>query len=88
MRARAFPILTIFVIVTMALIVTFWFAGETRASVHATDLAGLNDLPTISDIQPDTAPNDLDTLVVISGTDFTAGMSGTQVITPPMVILA
>jgi photosystem II stability/assembly factor-like uncharacterized protein len=41
----------------------------------------------VTDIQPNTAPNDLDTLVVISGTDLTTGMSGTQVITLPMVYL-
>jgi photosystem II stability/assembly factor-like uncharacterized protein len=94
MKTRTISIMTIFWFVTLALISMFWFARETRASVYA-DLPGFGNLeglhpnssPTVTEIQPDTAPNDLDTLVVISGTDFTAGMSGTQVITSPMVYL-
>jgi photosystem II stability/assembly factor-like uncharacterized protein len=41
--------------------------------------------PTVSGVDPSSAPNDLDTLIVITGTDFAAVVSGTQVITPPSV---
>ncbi len=41
---------------------------------------------TVTDVDPDTVPNDLDTAIVISGTGF-AVITGTHVITPPSVFL-
>lgn len=87
MKARPITLMFSLVLAILALLITFAFVVNTHARVHAADLQGLDNTPTVTDIQPNTAPNDLDTLVVISGTDFTAGMSGTQVITPPMVYL-
>ncbi len=43
--------------------------------------------PTVTAVDPASAPNDLDTPIVIIGTDFTADMSGTLVITQPTVRL-
>ncbi len=76
----------------LALTVLFWFTGETRASVSQDlrvlrDLGGLMDTPTITNVHPNSAPNDIDTPIVIQGTGFTATISGTQVITAPLVYL-
>jgi photosystem II stability/assembly factor-like uncharacterized protein len=93
MKQKIISSFAIVALTSLALLSTLLFADATRASVHPTDLPGfgnlegLNDAPIVTDIQPNTAPNDLNTLVVISGTDFTPGMSGTQVITPPLVYL-
>ncbi|MDF1516002.1 MAG: IPT/TIG domain-containing protein, partial [Anaerolineae bacterium] len=43
--------------------------------------------PTISGIQPDSTPNDVDTIVNIHGAGFSAVLSGTDVITAPQVFL-
>jgi len=43
--------------------------------------------PTVTAIGPASAYNDLDTSVVITGTGFAAGLTGTLVITPPTVWL-
>jgi hypothetical protein len=56
MKAKIFPLLTILLIATMALLSMFWFAGETRASVFAADLPGLRDL---EGLHPNSAPIDL-----------------------------
>ena len=71
MNKKIFPYLTIFLITILALVATFWFVGETSAAVNAAPLS--LDINVIA-VQPNSAPNDLDTLLVISGTDFTAGM--------------
>lgn len=42
---------------------------------------------TVTAVEPSAIPNDRDTSVVITGTGFTAELSGTQVITPPTVLL-
>jgi len=41
----------------------------------------------VIEVDPSLAPNDLDIPIVITGTGFTAGLSGTLVITPPAVYL-
>jgi len=43
--------------------------------------------PTVTGVDPDSAPNDIDTPIVIAGADFTAALSGTLVITPPTAYL-
>jgi photosystem II stability/assembly factor-like uncharacterized protein len=43
--------------------------------------------PTLIAIDPTSAPNDLDTLIVITGTGFTVELSGTIVLTAPTVYL-
>jgi hypothetical protein len=44
-------------------------------------------MPTVTGIEPATASNDIDTLVTITGTGFTVGLSDTVVITHPAVWL-
>jgi photosystem II stability/assembly factor-like uncharacterized protein len=75
MRIRwlALPVVVITSLVICAAL--FWFARETRASVYEEDLKGLADAPHVMGIVPNTAPNDLDTPVVISGTGFTTGLT-------------
>jgi photosystem II stability/assembly factor-like uncharacterized protein len=93
MQKRLFAFSLLILCVTAALLTTFWFVRATYASVAAPDtsgqqnLKGLNVAPIITAITPDTAPNDLDTPVVISGTGFTAVISGTEVLTLPTVYL-
>lgn len=43
--------------------------------------------PTVLEVDPASGPNDHDTSIVITGTGFTAELSGTQVLTPPTVLL-
>src|SRR5512140_2033173 len=45
------------------------------------------DMPTVISVEPASAPNDLDTLVTITGTGFMLGLSDTVVITQPAVWL-
>ncbi len=47
----------------------------------------IDNLPTLDSIEPNTAPNDIDTEIVIHGEKIGAVISGTQVITPPTVYL-
>ena len=49
--------------------------------------APLQVTPTVTLVDPASAPNDLDTPIVITGTDFVAVLSGTDVITPPAVYM-
>jgi photosystem II stability/assembly factor-like uncharacterized protein len=59
----------------LAVLATFWFASATRAGVIE-DLSGL-DAPTLTAISPSTAPNDLDTPLIITGTGFAPGLTVT-----------
>jgi photosystem II stability/assembly factor-like uncharacterized protein len=82
----------IFLLVFSTLAALFWFVGETRAALNTTlpgskNLAYLASSPTITDVQPSAAPNDVDAAIVIQGTAFTATISGTEVITAPLVYL-
>jgi photosystem II stability/assembly factor-like uncharacterized protein len=79
-RLFAFP----FLAAAAALVVTLWFAGESRAGVFSRypDV-----LPEVTHIQPDRATNDLDAVVTITGTGFAAVISGTQVLTSPALYL-
>ncbi len=71
---------------SILLITLFGFAGKTRTVVNAAPSGATTSL-TISSVQPDSAPNDVDTQIVIQGTGFTATISGTEVITAPTVYL-
>ena len=59
-------------------------AGATPPTLTADPIA-----PTVSAVEPSSAPNDIDTPVTITGTDFTAVMddTGTVVLTPPTASL-
>ncbi|HEY74789.1 MAG TPA: hypothetical protein G4O00_01230 [Thermoflexia bacterium] len=43
--------------------------------------------PTVTGVDPDSGPNDIDTSIIIAGTNFTAELSGTLVITAPTAYL-
>ena len=92
MKNKLIAFILVMFVSVVALMATFWFTRETHASVYGVDFHGLvnsgvmEGVPTITAVTPSTAPNDLDTPVVISGTSFVA-ISGTQVITPPLVYL-
>jgi hypothetical protein len=49
--------------------------------------AGCANTPTVYAVDPDSAPNDLETPVVIAGTGFAAGLSGTLIVTSPAAYL-
>jgi photosystem II stability/assembly factor-like uncharacterized protein len=57
------------------------------ALAHSLVAAASADSPTVTAVDPDYAPNDLDTPVVITGTGFAAVLSGTLVMTPPLAYL-
>ncbi|MBN1991822.1 MAG: IPT/TIG domain-containing protein [Anaerolineae bacterium] len=64
----------------VALVVVFGIlvAGPAQA-------APLKSPPVVTQVDPSSAPNDLETAIVITGSNFTAELSGTVVITPPTV---
>ncbi len=51
-------------------------------SVNANHIASLTDVPTVAQVDPPSAPNDLDTPIIITGASFTAGMTVTLGGTP------
>ena len=67
------------IVLSSATAILFWFSildsmSHTLAeNAHAAPL----DDPVVMDVAPTTAPNDLDTPIVITGTGFTTGISGT-----------
>ena len=57
----------------IALFVLFWWMGETASGISTPALAApaeAGDSPTVTEVDPSAAPNDLDTLLVITGTGF------------------
>lgn len=87
MKIRLFLIPVTLAAVIAALGGFFRLARVTYTHVAAAELQSLDAVPVVSAIDPDTAPNDVNTSLVISGTGFSAVLSGTQVITPPGVFL-
>ncbi len=69
-----------------ALIIVLWLIGDISSRISSPALAAPLSL-TVSAVQPDTAPNDIDTPILIHGTGFTATLLGTEVITAPIVYL-
>jgi len=61
-------------------------AGPGVSSTRGADRA-LVVTPTVTAVDPDSAPNDIETAIVLSGSGFTATMSGTSIITAPTVTL-
>jgi len=57
------------------------------ALLGSPDLAAAPAALTVTAVEPSSIPNDRDASIVITGTGFTAALSGTQVITPPTVLL-
>ncbi len=98
MKSKILTLSLVILAALFAVTALFWFAGDTRAAITTDleggpklrlglNLPGLADAPTITAVQPNSAPNDVDTPIVIQGTGFTATISGTEVITAPAVYL-
>lgn len=66
---------------------TILLAGTVLFTLITLTAAASQDLPTVSTVSPSSAYNNLDTSLVISGTGFSAVLSGTQPITIPEVYL-
>jgi photosystem II stability/assembly factor-like uncharacterized protein len=88
MKKRVFaPIAAILISMTM-LLVMFWMLSKDGSDVAGPALAApMQVSPVVTLVDPVSAPNDLDTPIVITGTGFTAGLSGTLVITQPIAYL-
>ena len=86
MNKRWYAITISIATATTALILLLWSMGDMGSGISTPALAAPLSL-TVSAVQPDTAPNDIDTPIVIHGTGFTATLLGTQVITAPIVYL-
>jgi len=70
-KKRLNPMIAAMLISTTAVVVLLCLLGGTRADVSKIVLAApLQITPTIAIVSPSSAPNDLDTLIVITGTDF------------------
>jgi hypothetical protein len=86
MKYRGLILATILLTVTAALLLLFNFVSRTQAVVAAVPTSP-NVGPMVLDIQPNSAPNDINTPVVIQGSGFSATISGTQAMTIPTVYL-
>ncbi len=87
-RKSLLPLLP-FILALFPLTTLFWFSSETRASTEVKNLLNfeLQGDISITDVHPSSAPNDNYTMVVIQGSGFSATITGTQVLTVPMVYL-
>ena len=86
MKKRLFATLAAVLTSTTASLVLLYLLGTTGHSVPWSARAAPLNL-TVTGVDPSSAPNDLDTSIVITGTGFSAGLSGTLVITQPTVHL-
>ncbi len=82
MRTRSFSIAGIILVSMVGMLLLF-------SSMHGDNtgrvLAAQAGTPLVTSIDPDSAPNDLDTTIVITGSEFTVELSGTQIMTLPQV---
>jgi photosystem II stability/assembly factor-like uncharacterized protein len=86
MQPRMYSAATTVVLATAALFILFSSFGRADPVSSSTPASAL-DAPLITQVNPSSAPNDLDTTIIITGTGFTAELSDTIVITPPRVYL-
>jgi photosystem II stability/assembly factor-like uncharacterized protein len=72
-----------------ALLILLYLLNRISSEVSKVALAAPGDDPTVTGVDPSSAPNDLNTPITITGSGFAAGLSGTLtlVITPPTVYL-
>jgi len=73
-----------------AVVGVLWSTGDLRAGIGSQALAApveAADALSVTAVDPNAAPNDVDIPIMIHGTGFTATLSGTQVITAPVVYL-
>ena len=87
MKSRTFATATIVLISTTLLLVLVAATGRARSEVAQRTSAIPLDAPIITQVDPSSAPNDLDTTIIITGIGFTAEFSDTVVMTPPVVYL-
>ena len=72
------------ILICMAALLSTLFALQT---ITPPGQAAVADAPSIQAVQPEAAPDELDTTITITGTGFTPALSGTQVLTAPVVRL-
>ena len=88
MKKHMFAAVGVILISMTMLLVTFCVLERVGPGVASPALASLlQSTPTIAWVDPVSAPNDLDIPIIITGSGFTAGLSGTLVITQPMAYL-
>jgi len=88
MKRKWFATVAAALTATTALLVLLCIMGRANTDVSGPALAApLEITPTVTLVDPSSAPNDLDTPIVITGTDFAAVLSGTLVITQPTAYL-
>jgi photosystem II stability/assembly factor-like uncharacterized protein len=86
MKKQWFAITITAATTTTALLVLFWLMADSGFGISTPALAAPLSL-TVTAVDPAAAPNDIDTPIVIQGSGFTATLSGTVVITAPLVYL-
>jgi photosystem II stability/assembly factor-like uncharacterized protein len=91
MKKQSLAIPIIVATATTALLILFWVMGTIRSGISITVLAaprlsGTNSLK-VSAVHPNTAPNDVDIDITITGDGFTAELTDTTVITLPAAYL-
>jgi photosystem II stability/assembly factor-like uncharacterized protein len=88
MKRKWFATVTAVLTSMAALLVLLCLMGRASPGVPGPALAApLASDPVVTDVEPSSAPNDLDTSIIITGTGFSAGLSGMLVITQPMAYL-
>ncbi|MGD8753490.1 MAG: hypothetical protein PVG14_18830, partial [Anaerolineales bacterium] len=89
MNKRIITVVLVSLSSLLVLILLFAFMGSTRSSVAQRAMAASlkPDLLTISQVIPSSAPNDIDSAILIQGSGFTATISGTQMVSAPTVYL-
>ncbi len=89
MKKRLLLLVMTILIAMTALFILLGSVGSTIPSLSMSALAAPPEviIPTVTIVDPTSAPNDIDTPIVITGTNFAAILSGTMVITPPTTYL-
>jgi hypothetical protein len=75
MKARMFAVAATVLISTVALSTLLCLMSKAASSISEPARAAPLDAPTVTAVDPASAPNDLDTPIVITGTGFTAGLT-------------
>ena len=74
MKKRVFATAAVVLMSTTAILVLLWALGRASSSASGPALAApLHPDQTVTEVAPSSAPNDLDSVIVITGTDFDAG---------------
>ncbi|HTP10866.1 MAG TPA: IPT/TIG domain-containing protein [Anaerolineae bacterium] len=85
MKLRPFAIVGIVLSPIVCLILLFSSLQGAGLSSRVWAANAHANAPSVNEIVPNSAPNDLDTSIIITGSDFTAQLSGTQIMTVPVV---